>query len=294
MCRALVFDGFLSPKGRGSEKGVKEKSNDQVHAKMTSILNVENSKPGIQVDANTLGADFGNATQADQNMQLDHNLGGPTASISTSQGNKCPITTNNKDHLSFSKMVTGEPSKKIVNFRTCTSRLVIGRYGCVFGVKTRSKYGLVKSMMNSANGLFFFKFSSKDGMYSMLKNGPRYIRKFSEDGLSAIATKLDTPLMLDSYKSAMCTESWGMSIFARTMIELWSDVELKDTIVVDVSKLVVKVDMVPELVGTMKENKMDDEYDPNNDALYDGHDMSENLQAICDDWGIKVRGRTKK
>ncbi|GKG25947.1 hypothetical protein Tco_0399093, partial [Tanacetum coccineum] len=32
---------------------------------------------------------------------------------------------------------------------------------------------------------------------------------------------------------------------------------------------------------------MDDEYDPYDDDLSDGHDMSENLQAICEDWGIK-------
>nr|GEW41440.1 hypothetical protein [Tanacetum cinerariifolium] len=32
---------------------------------------------------------------------------------------------------------------------------------------------------------------------------------FSEDGLSAIATKLGTPLMLDSYTSDMCMQSWG-------------------------------------------------------------------------------------
>ncbi|GJS56960.1 hypothetical protein Tco_0651744 [Tanacetum coccineum] len=114
----LMENGFLSPKGRGSGKGVKKKGNDQVHAKMTSIPNMENSKPGIQVDANTLD--------------------------------------------------------------------------------------------------------------------------LSEDGLSAIATKCSTPLMLDSYKSGMCTKSWGRSSFARAMIDLQADVELKDTIVVDVLKLVGK------------------------------------------------------
>nr|GEV05463.1 hypothetical protein [Tanacetum cinerariifolium] len=35
------------------------------------------------------------------------------------------------------------------------------------------------------------------------------IMAFSEDGLSAIATKLGTPLMLDSYTSDMCMQSWG-------------------------------------------------------------------------------------
>ncbi|GJW69907.1 proteasome subunit alpha type-5 [Tanacetum coccineum] len=92
--------------------------------------------------------------------------------------------------------------------------------------------------------------SSTEGLNSMLKNGPWFIRNhphilrkwnpnvdllkkdvgnvpvwvklhgvpvtaFSEDGLSAIAMKLDTPLMLDSYTSDMCLQSWGRSSYAR-------------------------------------------------------------------------------
>ncbi|GKA39863.1 retrotransposon protein, putative, ty1-copia subclass [Tanacetum coccineum] len=61
---------------------------------------------------------------------------------------------------------------------------------------------------------------------------------FTEDGLSAIATKLDTPMMLDSYTSAMFMDSWGRSSYARVMVELRADVELKDTLLVDVPKFV--------------------------------------------------------
>nr|GEW25784.1 shikimate O-hydroxycinnamoyltransferase-like [Tanacetum cinerariifolium] len=57
----------------------------------------------------------------------------------------------------------------------------------------------------------------------------------SEDGLSVVATKLGTPLMLESYTFVMCTKSWGMSSYARAMIELQDDVELKDTIVVNLT-----------------------------------------------------------
>ncbi|GKG50187.1 RNA-directed DNA polymerase, eukaryota, reverse transcriptase zinc-binding domain protein, partial [Tanacetum coccineum] len=101
-------------------------------------------------------------------------------------------------------------------------------------------------MLNSSTRLFSFQFNSTDGLNSILKNGPWFthnpplilrkwnlnvdllkedvgnvpvwvklhgvpITKFSEDGLSAIATKLGTPLMLDSYTSNMCLQSWGMS-----------------------------------------------------------------------------------
>ncbi|GJY49248.1 putative reverse transcriptase domain-containing protein, partial [Tanacetum coccineum] len=92
--------------------------------------------------------------------------------------------------------------------------------------------------------LFSFQFSSIDGFDAVLENGPWFIRNnplilkkwhpdenllkedvstipvwvklygvpitaFSEDGLSAIATKLGTPLMLESYTSDMCMQSWG-------------------------------------------------------------------------------------
>ncbi|GKD28369.1 putative reverse transcriptase domain-containing protein, partial [Tanacetum coccineum] len=137
---------------------------------------------------------------------------------------------------------------------------------------TWGKYGLVRSMLNSSTGLFSFQFSSMDGLNAMLENDPWFIRNhplilkkwnpdvnlliedvgnvpvwvklhgvpvmaFSEDGLSDIATKLGTPLMLDSYTSDMCMQSWGRSSYAREMIELQADVELKDTIVVVMHKL---------------------------------------------------------
>ncbi|GJR42007.1 retrotransposon protein, putative, ty1-copia subclass [Tanacetum coccineum] len=130
---------------------------------------------------------------------------------------------------------------------------------------TWGKYGLVRSMFNSSTRLFSFQFSSMDGLDAMLENGPWLIRNnplilkkwhldenllkedvstvpvwvklhgvpvtaFSEDGLSVIPTKLGTPLMLDSYTSDMCMQSWGGSSYARVMIELRADVELKITL----------------------------------------------------------------
>ncbi|GJR42217.1 retrotransposon protein, putative, ty1-copia subclass [Tanacetum coccineum] len=112
-----------------------------------------------------------------------------------------------------------------------------------------------------------------DGLDSMLENGPWFIRNnplilkkwnpdvnlmkedvvnvlvwvklhgipisaFTEDGLSAIATDIGTLLMLDSYTSNMCIQSWGRSSYARALIEIRDDVKLKDTIVVAMPKLI--------------------------------------------------------
>ncbi|GKA73912.1 hypothetical protein Tco_0780214 [Tanacetum coccineum] len=63
------------------------------------------------------------------------------------------------------------------------------------------------------------------------------VTAFSEDGLSAIATKLGTPIMLDSYTYDMCMQSWGRSSHARVMIEFRVDVELRDNIVVAMPKI---------------------------------------------------------
>ncbi|GJU00257.1 putative reverse transcriptase domain-containing protein [Tanacetum coccineum] len=133
-------------------------------------------------------------------------------------------------------------------------------------------YGFFLGKKISSTGLFSFQFSSIDGLDVMLENGSRFIRNnplilkkwhpgenllkedvstvpvwvklhgvsvtaFSEDGLSAIATKLGTPLMLDSYTFDMCMQSWGRSSYARVMIELRADVELKDNIVVAMPKI---------------------------------------------------------
>ncbi|GKC02255.1 hypothetical protein Tco_0993865 [Tanacetum coccineum] len=67
-------------------------------------------------------------------------------------------------------------------------------------------------------------FSSIDGLDAVLENDPWFIRNNSlilknEDGLSAIATKIGTPLMLDSYTSDRCIQLWGRSSYARALIE---------------------------------------------------------------------------
>ncbi|GKD78238.1 hypothetical protein Tco_1340859 [Tanacetum coccineum] len=49
---------------------------------------------------------------------------------------------------------------------------------------------------------------------------------------------MGTPLMLDSYTFDMCMQSWGRSSYARVMIELRADVDLKDNIVVAMPKVI--------------------------------------------------------
>ncbi|GKC18887.1 RNA-directed DNA polymerase, eukaryota, partial [Tanacetum coccineum] len=227
--------------------------------------------------------------------QADVNVGLGVTPIATTTPNtgsvsntvhESPTTVNStliqSGPTSYAKLVTREPSRKHVNFRTLiasvgneadvaihlesiratSERFANTAYGFFLRKRvaypvvanyvrnTWSKYGLVKSMLNSSNGLFFFQFSSEDGLEAMLANGLWFIRNNpfileNEDGLSIIATKLGTPLMLDSYTSGICMQSWGRSSYAGAIIELRADDELKDTIVVAIPNLVGKGFYIP-------------------------------------------------
>ncbi|GJW21379.1 zinc knuckle CX2CX4HX4C containing protein [Tanacetum coccineum] len=112
-----------------------------------------------------------------------------------------------------------------------------------------AKHGLKRVMMNS-KGFFFFKFDTRVSLEAVLEGGfwlihksPVILKKwsmdtrllkeeltripvwvklhdvpiqvFEEDGISLIATFIGKPVMLNSYTSSICKDSWGRSSFAR-------------------------------------------------------------------------------
>ncbi|GJU69571.1 zinc knuckle CX2CX4HX4C containing protein [Tanacetum coccineum] len=134
-----------------------------------------------------------------------------------------------------------------------------------------AKHGLKRIMMNS-KGFFFFKFDSRAGLEAVLEGGPWLIHKsliilkkwsmdtrllkeeltripiwvklhdvpiqvFEEDGISLIATFIGKPVMLDSYTSSMCNDSWGRSSFARCLIEVNSEADLVDVVTIGIPSL---------------------------------------------------------
>ncbi|GKD38043.1 hypothetical protein Tco_1258250, partial [Tanacetum coccineum] len=62
----------------------------------------------------------------------------------------------------------------------------------------------------------------------------------SDAHISNTVADVGTPLMLESYISDMCIQSWGRSSYARALIGVRANVELKDNIVVAMPKLVGK------------------------------------------------------
>ncbi|GJU78463.1 zinc knuckle CX2CX4HX4C containing protein [Tanacetum coccineum] len=63
------------------------------------------------------------------------------------------------------------------------------------------------------------------------------IQVFEEDGISIIATFIGKHVMLDSYTSSMCNDSWDRSSFARCFIEVNSEADLVDVVTISIPSL---------------------------------------------------------
>ncbi|GKB73282.1 retrotransposon protein, putative, ty1-copia subclass [Tanacetum coccineum] len=103
-----------------------------------------------------------------------------------------------------------------------------------------AKHGLKRIMMNS-KCFFIFKFDSRAGLEAVLEGGPWLIRKsLIILKKCLIATFIGKPVMLDSYTSSMCNDSWGRSSFARCLIEVNSEADLMDVVTIGIPSLSVR------------------------------------------------------
>nr|GEU33800.1 hypothetical protein [Tanacetum cinerariifolium] len=73
------------------------------------------------------------------------------------------------------------------------------------------------------------------------------LQVFEEDDISLIATFIGKLIMLDSYTSFMCKDSWGRSSFARCLIEINSDADLVDVITIGIPSL-TRDDFTKEII----------------------------------------------
>ncbi|GKC48742.1 patatin-like protein 1, partial [Tanacetum coccineum] len=200
---------FLESRGRGGGRGVKEKQS-------------------IDVDVPTKGAGIDkNSNMNKDSTKVD------SGSNSMPNANSAPIRLG---PTSYAKLVTGEPSRKSVKFRTFIAPGETGLM-CLYhwSLLELSVKGLLIQLKNPDVNL------QKEDVGSVpvwVKFHGVPMTAFSEDGLSIIATKLCTHLMLDSYTSNMCMQSCDRSSYARPMINLRADEELKDSIVVAMPKLI--------------------------------------------------------
>nr|GEX68371.1 hypothetical protein [Tanacetum cinerariifolium] len=238
---------FLSQKDSGVGRGFKEKD--------ASVSNIEAVKE----------KDLNDEPMA---MEVQSPLVDQTYSMKTGGGSYPPLPTQgtnltrNTPRKSSYVNVIGESSKKTVNIYTLITLRGMGlmllcrwsqsnvntKYGFFLGKRvaypvvanyvrnTWGKFCLVKSMLNSSTELFSFQFRPTD---EDVWNVPVWVKLHgvlvtasSEDGLSAIVTKIGTSLILDSYTFDVYLQSWGRLTYARVMIELRANVKLKDTVMV--------------------------------------------------------------
>nr|GEX96737.1 hypothetical protein [Tanacetum cinerariifolium] len=167
-----------------------------------------------------------------------------------------PVTTTAGNALGKSSYanITGKPSGKKVNVRTLftpegngidvvvlvdsihaiSERFTNTSYGFFLRKKvaypvvsnyvrnTWGKYRLIRSMFSSSTKLFSFQFSSMDGLDAMFQNGPWFIR--------------NNPLILKKWHPNENLLKEDAS-YARVMVKLQADVELKENIVVAMPKI---------------------------------------------------------
>nr|GEU76434.1 hypothetical protein [Tanacetum cinerariifolium] len=303
---------FLSQKGSGKGKGVKDKEFNRFMKNTSLGIGVSTDFEDTMNDDAPTGVapavrEGVTPSVVDLTVEIGkHNSLGDTTIL----GSFPPLfmsvstTAGNAPGKSSYANITSQPSGKKVNvhtlftpegngidvvvlvdsIRAISERFANTAYGFFLGKKvaypivanyvrnTWGKYGLVHLMFSSSTRLFSFQFSFMNGLDDMLENGlwfiqnnPLILKKwhpdenllkedvsivlvwvklhgvsvtaFNEDGLSAITTKLGTPLTFDSYTSDMCMQSWGRSSYARVMVELQADLELKDNIVMAIPKI---------------------------------------------------------
>ncbi|GJR82367.1 retrovirus-related pol polyprotein from transposon 17.6 [Tanacetum coccineum] len=217
-------------------------------------------------------------------------------------GTKESDPTQTKVKSSFASVVNVQPLRKVVKInelrnelkvngaavtipieavKAVNARFVNTLYGYFIGDRlafplvenyvknTWAKYGLKRIQLHEE--FFLFQFDTREGMESVLENGPWLIRRvplilnewtpntilkkdeikhvpvwvkmhhvpivaYSDVGLSLISTQIGKPLMLDSYTSNMCLHSWGRSTYARVLIEISADVDPMDSLVIAIPR----------------------------------------------------------
>ncbi|GJT54729.1 ribonuclease H-like domain-containing protein [Tanacetum coccineum] len=176
-----------------------------------------------------------------------HNMANPLGKEGILPGTKSTLTSVNSvpninppTLVSFQNLVMGDKSQKYVNFQPLFTP--VGKrvaYSVVenYVKNTLGKFGIVKLMM--IKDMFFFKFRSKEGMEAMLENGlwliynvPLILKQWTPDVNIMKEDVCNIPVWVKFHDVPKTGFTEDRSSYARAMVELKADVELRDTIVV--------------------------------------------------------------
>ncbi|GJR88153.1 ribonuclease H-like domain-containing protein [Tanacetum coccineum] len=176
---------------------------------------------------------------------------------SSQRANEVKSTMNGVSESYATSSKGRSKTTKKVDFRTLVNEERMENVDTVLPLSV-----IEKNLMKNDDGVFLFKFESKEGLEKVLERGPWIIRNtplilnrwtpnmslkrdevnkipvwiklynvpvvaYSADGLSLIATQVGKPIMLDAFTSSMFENAWGRISFARALVELNGESGLK-------------------------------------------------------------------
>ncbi|GJW01886.1 kinase RLK-Pelle-LRR-I-1 family protein [Tanacetum coccineum] len=95
------------------------------------------------------------------------------------------------------------------------------------------KFGLFDVV--AQNGMYYFKFNNENGMNQVLESGPWMVNSLCKNGIqgiSAIASSLGTPLIMDKTTARMCHEGAGRVGYARVLVEVKAESQFKEKVAI--------------------------------------------------------------
>ncbi|GJV17973.1 putative reverse transcriptase domain-containing protein [Tanacetum coccineum] len=129
-----------------------------------------------------------------------------------------PISPQKKTFADAVNEVTNSANPKL-NFRSLVNKEHVENSDCVLPLEQ-----VIAAQNKFANSLVRFFCGKESGLLV----SPEL--SYSEDGLSIIVTQLGKPIMLDAFTNAMCAEPWGRLGFARALIEVTAEKDLKQEV----------------------------------------------------------------
>ncbi|GJU88115.1 hypothetical protein Tco_1300538 [Tanacetum coccineum] len=115
------------------------------------------------------------------------------------------------------------------------------------------------------------------------------VEVYSDDGVSLIASQIGKHVMLDAFTSSMCSEPWGRMGYARALIEISAENELKNEI-----RMVVPI--VEGEGHTIERTRVEYEWKPPRcpDCLVFGHDQTSCPKRVVVPKPVKPKGNDPK
>nr|GEU63988.1 ribonuclease H-like domain-containing protein [Tanacetum cinerariifolium] len=138
------------------------------------------------------------------------------------------INTKSTSYVGVAGTRTKEQPKVNFNFRSLVAEPVFN------GVNIFIPRKVIKKVNTRFEHTLYSYFIGKRLAFLVVEY---YARNNWEDGISLIATFIGKPIMLDSYTSSMCNDSWGRSSFARRLIKVNSETDLVDVVTIGIPSL---------------------------------------------------------